>query len=613
MLNNATRRELLNRSRASQFPGSIMEVYRAAEQGIDLLSQHEAQSQEQMQVADTPQQQEQGLREEHARGNTQASMAFPNVQPNQSFNTEGMAAPINVDKYSNQGHLVESYKNVPPGIKNLPTGPYEGTVIETPAAYQKGGVKEEFPGLLPEVEVSALKDKSYNKLSDSQKQVYDSFVTPGGTAQTVNIGGDREMHWKNALQMVKDVDVNISNTPEKNIFGYDKQKVYKEGSNKGYFRSHAQRIAKKIHVPAHQVYKDQTARWQEGAKKRGPEFPQMSDTDVENLARKNYFSNIIAETAHIPEFYRKESFKNLPISAARRLYRSITGDSDKMGNRSNYEDPHDIEYHTHTGPDSFEEKLRSKYEIKQKGGVKKYHAGGLYHNINHKKKSGTSRSKSKSTISAKSYANMESGFKKQEGGLRNHMMNYLHDTGRDTTYVNTVMNAIGQHESKGNPSQVQISGNKTEGFYEGPGRGSYQYEIGPEKGGNTAINRTANFLKHNTDKNIKDFPNLNTIYNAGNSLDFTNLSKKDQDALFIGDKIFGGVPRRNAFDAVTRNRTTPPSQEETFNYWLNNHKGKINGKNISELTEKEIDVERKKWNSRTKNMFKRGGYEKRYL
>jgi hypothetical protein len=330
MLNNETRRELLNRAKAVQFPGSIMEVYRASEQGIDLLADHEAQMQQEMQVAQTQQQQETGLREEHARGNTQASMAFPNVQPNQSFNTEGMAAPINVDKYSNQGHLVESYKNVPPGIKNLPTGPYEGTVIETPAEYQTGG-------------------------------------------------------------------------------------------------------------------------------------------------------------------------------------------------------------------------------------------------------------------------------------LRNHMMNYLHNTGRDTTYVNTVMNAIGQHESKNNPDQVQVSGNKTDGFYDGPGRGKYQFETGPEKGGNTAMNRTANFLKHNTDKTIHDFPNMNETYNASNSLDFTNLSKKDQDALFIGDKIFGGVPRRNAFDAVTRNRTTPPTQEETFNYWLNNHKGKVNGKNIVDLTEKEIEAERKKWNNRTKGMFQKGG------
>ena len=139
MLTNETRRQLLNRAKAAQFPGSILEVYRAAEQGIDILADHEAQMQQQMQVAQTPQEQQTGLREEHARGNTQASMAFPNVQPGQSFNTVGMKAPINVDKYDNQGHLVESYKNVPPGIQDLPTGPYEGTVIETPAEYQEGG------------------------------------------------------------------------------------------------------------------------------------------------------------------------------------------------------------------------------------------------------------------------------------------------------------------------------------------------------------------------------------------------------------------------------------------------------------------------------------------
>ena len=145
MLTNETRRQLLNRAKAAQFPGSILEVYRAAEQGIDILADHEAQMQQQMQVAQTPQEQQTGLREEHARGNTQASMAFPNVQPGQSFNTVGMKAPINVDKYDNQGHLVESYKNVPPGIQDLPTGPYEGTIIETPAEYQRGGTKDPNP------------------------------------------------------------------------------------------------------------------------------------------------------------------------------------------------------------------------------------------------------------------------------------------------------------------------------------------------------------------------------------------------------------------------------------------------------------------------------------
>jgi len=38
---------------------------------------------------------------------------------------------------------------------------------------------------------------------------------------------------------------------------------------------------------------------------------------------------------------------------------------------------------------------------------------GLYHNINKRKKEGTSRSKADSTISPKAYKNMVSGFKKK--------------------------------------------------------------------------------------------------------------------------------------------------------------------------------------------------------
>jgi hypothetical protein len=39
---------------------------------------------------------------------------------------------------------------------------------------------------------------------------------------------------------------------------------------------------------------------------------------------------------------------------------------------------------------------------------------GLYANINARKKAGTSRSKSKSTITPKAYANMKAGFPKGE-------------------------------------------------------------------------------------------------------------------------------------------------------------------------------------------------------
>ncbi len=37
---------------------------------------------------------------------------------------------------------------------------------------------------------------------------------------------------------------------------------------------------------------------------------------------------------------------------------------------------------------------------------------GLYHNINKRKKAGTSRTKKKSTISKKAYSNMKKGFPK---------------------------------------------------------------------------------------------------------------------------------------------------------------------------------------------------------
>jgi hypothetical protein len=39
---------------------------------------------------------------------------------------------------------------------------------------------------------------------------------------------------------------------------------------------------------------------------------------------------------------------------------------------------------------------------------------GLYHNINKRKKAGTSRSKKNSTISPKAYANMKAGFPKKK-------------------------------------------------------------------------------------------------------------------------------------------------------------------------------------------------------
>jgi hypothetical protein len=57
-------------------------------------------------------------------------------------------------------------------------------------------------------------------------------------------------------------------------------------------------------------------------------------------------------------------------------------------------------------------------KTKAKAGYHKTKSGktvkkGLYYNINKRKKEGTSRSKKKSTISAKAYKRMQGGFKKK--------------------------------------------------------------------------------------------------------------------------------------------------------------------------------------------------------
>tara|TARA_R100001163_G_scaffold11569_1_gene10551 strand:+ start:1102 stop:2007 length:906 start_codon:yes stop_codon:yes gene_type:complete len=140
-MNNAERRQLLNRFKGSGMEGSILDVFKAYEQGQDLIAEHYQQKQEQEPVElSSPQEQKQGLRPYHEAGDLDRSAVFKDVPPNTPFNTHGMKVPINIEKYNKQGHLVESHKSVPPGISDIPTGPHRGDVIETPAkGYRDGG------------------------------------------------------------------------------------------------------------------------------------------------------------------------------------------------------------------------------------------------------------------------------------------------------------------------------------------------------------------------------------------------------------------------------------------------------------------------------------------
>jgi len=211
-MDNATRRSLLTRHRQSQFPGSILDVFKAHDQGIDLLGEFE---QQQMQVAQTPQQQQQGLRPAHQVGNVNQSMTFPNVPPNTPFNTMGMKAPIDIKKFNEQGHLVKSYDNVPPGVQNLPTGPQRGTVIETPANMQSGGVipgmqqYAQYNNLNPELAAAvASRPQNNDRLTSSTDAQMRQFNNRGeqtrvNKAQT-NVSNRLSAAGSNAYQFHKD-------------------------------------------------------------------------------------------------------------------------------------------------------------------------------------------------------------------------------------------------------------------------------------------------------------------------------------------------------------------------------------------------------------------------
>jgi uncharacterized membrane protein (UPF0127 family) len=183
-MDNATRRQLLDRHKQSNFPGSIIDVYKAYDQGVDLIAQF--QQQMQPKVANTPQQRQQGLRPQHQAGNTNASMAFPNTPPNASFNTVGMKAPINIKQFDQTGNLVKSYDRVPPGITDLKMSSKGGTVIETPAQMKTGGVKKyQSGGQLAPIYTTNPKDPRLQAYNDSL-DLYNSHFPPDAFDRVLN-------------------------------------------------------------------------------------------------------------------------------------------------------------------------------------------------------------------------------------------------------------------------------------------------------------------------------------------------------------------------------------------------------------------------------------------
>jgi len=208
---------------------------------------------------------------------------------------------------------------------------------------------------------------------------------------------------------------------------------------------------------------------------------------------------------------------------------------------------------------------------------------------------------------------------KQETSFRQSMMNFLQNTNKvDTNYVNNVMQVIGEHESKNVDDAIQVSGDKETGFYDGPARGAYQYEMGKKRAASSAMNRSANFTRDSIARTFNEFP---TIYPEAKkeSPDFSILSREDQDGLFLGDKMNKNKTESKEFYDLVKNDGTPPTSDEIFEFWGKNHKRlfvyKIQTRGGEQTVKYTYDklpadkkaLELKKWKARTKNKFKTGG------
>ncbi len=94
-----------------------------------------------------------------------------------------------------------------------------------------------------------------------------------------------------------------------------------------------------------------------------------------------------------------------------------------------------------------------------------------------------------------------------------------------------LMDKIAHHESRSNPTALQLDG--------GPGRGKYQFEIGKAQGGKTAANRALTYYREAG----KKAPKWLTRISKENSVDASKLSSNQQDLLYLTNML--GHPKAN--------------------------------------------------------------------
>jgi len=141
---------------------------------------------------------------------------------------------------------------------------------------------------------------------------------------------------------------------------------------------------------------------------------------------------------------------------------------------------------------------------------------------------------------------------KEKGGTPQQyskMMDYIafHETG---------------HKQRMDPKAKQISQKEDGTFYDGPGRGLFMFEIGEEKGGNTAVNRTVRYFKDNNLALPKWLHDVSMGSAGSKSIDVSSLSADQQKMLFLG--YHRGHPVSD-FSKVWSNEQT------IQDFWAENH------------------------------------------
>jgi GH24 family phage-related lysozyme (muramidase) len=242
-----------------------------------------------------------------------------------------------------------------PGVVSLPMNQNMNTMVSLPmnqdmntmvmnfkkgGKFKNGGKKKNLDEpvtnvMLPEIEFVDLKEESYNKLSQPQKNIYDAFKASDGQAQFVEMPDGRLVHYTKLMKMVEDLGMDkIINEPHM----LAKQFPKKMGTRFSRFRPHFNPFTRNIHIAF-------------------PEPSKSGSKFVENINMQEYVSDLIAESAHFPQFYRLRSIFDVPYSFSRDINRYFAGEDMEQS----YSDPYHFEYQTHTAPDSFENQLMDKY------------------------------------------------------------------------------------------------------------------------------------------------------------------------------------------------------------------------------------------------------------